>query len=282
MMRRLYANQLIWLALTVVTLAEAAMPYPVKEQDVEDCNAEIRRLNGEKTQCEDDIVKAQVATGGKVEGYKRYFTDVENQMKNLEPQIADLKTELNAKYAREAELHKELRTASRVTAFSNFLHRDDPKAEGCPSVCMWPNVHSGDPGNGGTLLVNDRCLKYASKVYGMGRFCGEGASYEFGQYTRCTGCYEEVLVDQYMKCDDDRKIAQQALNGCKTKAKTVEMWSSARERQYKNKADVYIMRASRLADPLSAQIKESSRASATITRMERQIEEVKQNLPIAD
>merc|ERR1719329_206450 len=125
MMRQLYANQMIWLALTTVMLAEAAMPYPVKEQDVEACNADIKKLNGEKTQCEDDIVKAQVATGGKVEGYKRYFSDVENQMKNLEPQVADLKTELNAKYARETELHKELRAASRVTA---FLHREDRKA----------------------------------------------------------------------------------------------------------------------------------------------------------
>ena len=33
LIRRPYANQLIWLALTVVTLAEAAMPYPVKEQE---------------------------------------------------------------------------------------------------------------------------------------------------------------------------------------------------------------------------------------------------------
>jgi len=83
------------------------------------------------------------------------------------------------------------------------------------------------------------------------------------------------LIDRWLKCDDDRIAAEVGLNGCRTRGKTVQMWNEQRKRQYKDKADVYIMRVSRQADPLSAQLKESDRVSATINRITPQIQTLK-------
>lgn len=286
------------LGASLVLIASAGVTSDVTEQDCLDCENVLYGIRNETAQCEVHILQAQTNVSGKVMGYKQYFADVENQMKNLEPQIAELKTNLTAKYAREAELYREMHTESRVTALlehrkegrvqgrrqgrrRGFLrHKDKHTEDGCPAMCIAPMAQPGDTSNGGAALVDGRCTKYVSKFYGMFRYCGEGSLYEVDYSIRCTGCLEEVLVDRKMKCEDDQKDATQTLNGCKTKNATVAMWNTQRERQYKDKADVYIMRVSRQSDPLVAQIKEAVRVDASIARMEKQVQELKDNLPI--
>lgn len=81
----------------------------------------------------------------------------------------------------------------------------------------------------------------------------------------------ELLIDRWLKCDDDKKAAATYLNGCQTKLKTVTLWNSQRTRQYKNKADVYIMRNSRQDEPVRYHYQELARADASIGRMETQV-----------
>jgi len=81
----------------------------------------------------------------------------------------------------------------------------------------------------------------------------------------------ELLVDRWFECDKDRLAAEVYLNGCNTKQKSVTMWNDQRVRTYKNKADVYVMRASRLSDPVMENFKEDARLDATISRMEKQV-----------
>lgn len=254
------------------------MPNPVTEKDCQDCEQGVQQQKLQTFFCEQAIQSARTNVSGKVEGMKRYFADVESQMKNLQPDIVDFKKTLSEKYGREAELYKELHTESRVTA---FLHRKDQEKRvqaGCPSECVSPNCYPGLVG--GTALIGDKCTTSVSKPYGMFRLCGEGAFYTGSGSVRCSGCLEEVHVDRYMKCEEDRKYAEQELSSCNTKAKTVAMWNTDRQRQYKNKADVYIMRVARQSDPLNAQFKESARVDASIARMEKQVQDLKSSLPI--
>lgn len=281
-MRQFHAIQPRWLCVILaagnVVCGLAVLPDPVTEKDCQACEQAIIALKASRTLCEQQIKAAQGAASGKIAGFKKYFGDVESQMKELEPGIADLKSTLSVKYAKEAELYRDLHTASRVTS---FLHRRAKVTFSCPSSCSAPQTQAGNEINGGCPLINGKCTCFGSKWYGMFRFCGKGPAYEAGQAIRCQGCLEEVLVDQYMACDDNRQIAQQELDGCNVKAKTVSMWTSQRERQYKDKADVYIMRVSRQADPLNAQIKESARVSDSIARMETQVQDLKDKLPIS-
>lgn len=194
----------------------APMPDPVTEQACRDCDLALQTLKSDHSTCEKMVLASQVVVGGKVEGYKSYFADVENQQKKLEPGMAALKSELAAKYKQEAEMYAKLRKESRAYAAA-FLNR------------------------------------------------------------RVSQTPAEVLTDRWLKCDDDRNAAAVYLNGCNTKLKTVIMWNSQRTRQYKNKADTYIMRTSRMADPINAQFKESARVSASISRMEPQVARLEQN-----
>lgn len=271
----------IMAALASVTPMESAIPDPVTEQDNEDCEQALQLLKADKDLCEQQIVEAQTAVSEEITGYKKYLTDVENQMKLLEPDIKRLENELSDGYERESELSKEVAKESKNIYVGAFLHRQETRTqEGCNSLCISPMCQPGDPANGGVPLVGGYCTKYASKFYGMYQYCGEGANYEHGDYVRCTGCLEDALLDQYMKCDDDRKIAQEQLDGCRVKAETVEMWNTQRVTQYKEKADVYIMRVSRQADPLMAKITESARVSETVARKEQELQDVKDNLPM--
>lgn len=280
-MRQLQATRPRWLfliAAAVHVLWVAAMPDPVTENDVQACEQGIEALKSQKTVCEAQIKTAQSAASERIASFKKYFSDVESQMKELEPGTADLKSKLAVKYAREAELYRDLHTESRVTS---FLHRRAKLTSTCPSSCYSPQTVPGNAANGGAQLIDGKCTKFGSKWMGLFRFCGEGPAYEAGQSIRCQGCLESVLVDQWMQCDDNTKIAQQELDGCNVKAKTTAMWDTQREKQYKDKADVYIMRVARMAEPLKPQIEESARVDASISRMEQQVQDLKDNLPIA-
>jgi len=217
-MRDLSGNQLLWLfvlaAAINTVLIEAAMPDPVTEQACQTCELAVETLNRDRTTCENTILASQQSAGGTIAGFKTYFTDIEGQMKKLEPGMADLKKELDDKYKQEAKMYAELRKESRMTSAA-FLNRHRSRTPA------------------------------------------------------------ELLVDRWLKCDDDRSSAQVYLNGCKTKMKTVEMWDSQRVRMYKDKADNYIMRSSRQADPVNAQFEEKGRLTATIRRMEQQLPALK-------
>lgn len=92
---------------------------------------------------------------------------------------------------------------------------------------------------------------------------------------------EELLVDRWMKCDDNRKSAQVGANACKTRTKTVEMWNTQRIKMYKDKADVYIMRVAKMSDPVTTQTNEVRRVGQTVTRIKAQVQALKDNLPLA-
>lgn len=193
-----------------VALGDAVIPDPLTEEYCTACEQAVEELKAEERLCESTIHQGQVVVGGRIAGFKTYFTDVENQMKKLEPEKAKLANTLSNQYASEAMVYGDLRKEAAMTTAA-FLHRRDSRA---------------DP---------------------MDR-----------------------LMDRWLKCDDDRRGAEVKLKGCRTKAKTVEMWDAQRERQYKDKADVYIMRVSRQTDPLQAQLKESARLNATINRITQQ------------
>lgn len=203
---------LLWLfavaALVVSGSIDVAMPDPVTEQSIQDCELALQTLKSEHTTCENAVLESQRIVGGKVEGYKAYFTDVENQMKKLEPGIAKLKADVAAKYKEEAEMYAKLTKESKKYS---FLKR------------------------------------------------------------RVSQTPAELLVDRWLKCDDDKDAAATYLNGCKTKLKTVTLWNDQRTRQYKNKADVYIMRTSRQDEPVRAHYQELARSEASIGRMETQV-----------
>jgi len=193
-----------------VAPGNAVIPDPLTEQTCTACEQALEKLKAEARLCESTIQQGQVVVGGRIAGFKTYFTDVENQMKKLEPEKAKLAKTLSNQYASEAMVYGDLHKEAAMTTAA-FLHRRD------------------------------------SRVYPS-----------------------DQLIDRWLKCDGDHRGAEVKLNGCRTKAKTVQMWDAQRERQYKDKADVYIMRVSRQADPIRAQLKESARLNATINRITQQ------------
>lgn len=214
--------QLIVLAATFsCAQTEAAIPDPLTEAAITTCEESLESSKKSRADCEAEISKGQLEVTGRIEGMKRHFADVNNQMNDLTPGIADLKNTLSEKYAKEAAVYGDLRNAASL-AGAMFLHRQQK--------------HS-DPA-------------------------------------------QDSLMDRWMKCDDDLTAAVMQLRSCNTRAKTVKMWDTQREKQYKDKADVYILRVSRQADPVKAQITESNRVSATIGRMEQQVKALNSALPI--
>lgn len=79
------------------------------------------------------------------------------------------------------------------------------------------------------------------------------------------------LIDRWMSCDDNRKGARIQLNGCRTKAKSVQMWSETREKPFKEKADKYITRVARLPELVEPMVNEDTRVDATISRLKTQM-----------
>jgi len=263
----------------------ATMPDPVTEADCIGCEQALAGLLGQFYVCESDIKRAQETVSGNIAGFKTYFSDVENQMKQLEPEKANLENTLSQNYAEEAKLYGQLRTerleaagatnlecSSRTTCGTciNYLAPNSAATH----VCVWSPKYSS-------------CLPYktysneypASDVihtdagYPGGSTCPVSLSFLHRRHTRTSP--EDLLIDRWLRCDNDRQAAEVKLNGCTTKAKTVQMWDAQREQQYKEKSDVYIMRVSRMTDPLTAKLKESSRLSATIDRITPQIQTLK-------
>lgn len=265
----------------IAVVAETVIPNPVREADVQTCEKELQTLKDKRVECEKQIDAARDVVSAKIDAYKTYFSDVESQMNRLEPQVEAFNNDMRAKYAKEAEAYRALQKESSRVKSGAFLHRRGQPTSGCPAECHTPSCLPGDLSNGGASLINGKCMKYASRPYGMYRYCGDAANYEVGDFIRCGGCLQEVLTDRWMMCDDNKKLAQLQLDSCNTKAVTVNMWDLTRQRQYKDKADVYIMRVSRQADPLNAKIRESARVDATISRINRQVQELRSNLPIA-
>jgi len=76
-----------------------------------------------------------------------------------------------------------------------------------------------------------------------------------------------ALVDKWLECDNKRKGLQTQKEGCEVKTQTAAAWNEQRLRQYKDKADVYINRASRQLQPLKAQRAEMSRLADSNDRL---------------
>lgn len=63
-----------------------------------------------------------------------------------------------------------------------------PPPPACPKSCQAPSCLSGNPINGGTDLIDGKCQKYCSQVFGENRYCGVGSDYTSGANVDCTIC----------------------------------------------------------------------------------------------
>jgi len=217
-----------------------AMPDPLTEKECKACEQALKSSKADRTECESNIQKGQREVGARIAKLKADLAGVESQMKKLQPGTEVLAKSLNKLYAKEADAYKQLHQETAVTTAAAFLQR---------------RAHDLRDLSGPKRSTGNRSGNNFSAPHGNPD--------------------DELLVDRWLQCDDNRKAAQLHLDGCRVKAKSVRMWDTQREKMYKDKADVYIMRVSRQADPLSAQIGEASRLGATIARIRQQISAVK-------